>query len=165
MHKPRRAYETGHRPKFLALVDENAEGDRALRFAARRARRVGADVVLLAVVEPADDAPPLLGVADLIQDEARAKAEAQLQAARALVRAACAGEAEGLVEEGEKSSALLKAIDADEDIALLILPAPPHGQGPGHLVNALLTGEATPFPIPIAIVPAGLSDAEIDALA
>ena len=65
MHKPRRAYETGHRPKFLALVEEGPEADRALRFAARRARRVGASLLLLAVVEPDEEAPPLLGVADL----------------------------------------------------------------------------------------------------
>ncbi len=33
--KPRRAYETGHRPKFLVVVDETPEADRALYFAAR----------------------------------------------------------------------------------------------------------------------------------
>ena len=63
-HKPRRAYEAGHRPKFLALVEDGPEADRALRFAARRARRVGAAVLLLAIVEPGEEAPPLLGVAD-----------------------------------------------------------------------------------------------------
>lgn len=165
MHKPRRAYEAGHRPKFLALVDGKAEDDRALRFAARRARRVGADVVLLAVIEPIEDAPPLLGVADLIHEEGRAMAEAQLAAAREIVWAAGAGVAQGLIHEGERSSALLAVIDEDEDIALLVLPAPPHGQGPGHLINALLASEMAAFPIPIAIVPGGLTDVEIDALA
>jgi nucleotide-binding universal stress UspA family protein len=165
MHKPRRAYETGHRPKFLALVDENAEGDRALRFAARRARRVGAIVVLLAIVEPGEEAPQLLGVADLIRDEAMAKAEANLAAAAALVRAAGAGEPETLIVEGEKAVAIPTLIDADEDVALLILAAPPGRQGPGLLVNTLLKADAQDFPLPIAIVPAGLSDAEIDAVA
>ena len=145
MHKPRRAYETGHRPKFLALVEEGPEADRALRFAARRARRVGASLLLLAVVEPDEEAPPLLGAAAL------------------KVEAAGAAPPETRVEEGAKAEAILAVIDDDEDIALLVLPAA--AQGPGLLVNTLLGADASPFPIPMAIVPGGLSDREIDALA
>lgn len=163
MHKPRRAYETGHRPKFLALVEEGPEADRALRFAARRARRVGASLLLLAVVEPDEEAPPLLGVADLIRDEAHAKAGKALAAAALKVEAAGAAPPETRVEEGAKAEAILAVIDDDEDIALLVLPAA--AQGPGLLVNTLLGADASPFPIPMAIVPGGLSDREIDALA
>lgn len=162
-HKPRRAYEAGHRPKFLALVEEGPEADRALRFAARRARRVGATVVLLAIVEPGEDAPPLLGVADLIREEAMAMAEKALASAARLVVHTGAATPEWRIEEGAKAEAILTVIDADEDIALVVLPAA--AQGPGLLVNALLAADAAPFPIPIALVPGGLSDGEIDALA
>lgn len=165
MHKPRRAYETGHRPKFLALVDESPECDRALRFAARRARRVGAGIVLLAAIEPDDEAPQLLGVADLIRDEAEANAHRILAKAAAKVAKASGAACETLVREGERSAAILGLVDADEDISLLILAAPQGAQGPGLLVNTLLASDATPFPIPIAIVPAGLSDSQIDAVA
>lgn len=165
MHKPRRGYENGHRPKFLALVDESPECDRALRFAARRARRVGAGIVLLAAIEPYDEAPPLLGVADLIRDEAEAKALAILMRAAETIRALTQAEPERRTVEGERSSAILTAVDSDEDISLVILAAPRGAQGPGLLVNTLLASDATPFPVPIAIVPAGLSDAQIDAVA
>lgn len=165
MHKPRRAYEAGHRPKFLALVDESPECDRAVRFAARRARRVGAAVVLLATIEPDDDAPALLGVADLIHDEAEARARQILANAAGTVAEAAGAVAETLIRDGERSTAIIDAVDADEDISLLILAAPQGTHGPGLLVNALLASDATPFPIPIAIVPSGLSDAQIDAVA
>ena len=52
--KRRKSYEAGHRPKFLAVVDESAECGRAIRFAARRASRTGAGVVLLSIVAPAE---------------------------------------------------------------------------------------------------------------
>ena len=165
MHKPRRAYETGHRPKFLALVDESPECDRALRFAARRARRVGAGIVLLAAIEPNDEAPPLLGVADLIREEAEAKAVAILAQAADAMRALTGDEPERRTVEGERSAAVLTAVDSDEDISLVVLAAPQGAQGPGLLVNTLLASDATPFPVPIAIVPAGLTDAQIDAVA
>ena len=35
--KRRRTYEAGHRPKFLVVIDETPECDRAVYFAARRA--------------------------------------------------------------------------------------------------------------------------------
>jgi len=111
MHKPRRSYETGHRPKFLALVEEGPEADRTLRFAARRARRVGASLLLLAVVEPDEEAPPLLGVADLIREEAHAKAGKALAAAALKVEAAGAAPPETRVEEGDKAEAILAVID------------------------------------------------------
>ena len=165
MHKPRRAYETGHRPKFLAFVNDSPECDRALRFAARRARRVGAGIVLLAALETGEEAPPLLGVADLIREEAEARAQQLLADAAARVAAASGATAETVLREGERAATILATIDADEDIALLVLGAPQGAQGPGVLVDALLASDALPFPIPIAIVPAGLTDAQIDAVA
>ena len=42
--KPRRSYETWHRPKFLAVVDDTPECTRAVYFAARRAGRMEAAV-------------------------------------------------------------------------------------------------------------------------
>lgn len=70
-----------------------------------------------------------------------------------------------LIREGDRAAALLDVIDNDEDVSLLVLAASPRGQGPGLLIDSLLASDATPFPVPIAIVPAGLSNAQIDAVA
>ena len=50
----RRSYEPGHSPKFLVVIDDTPECDRALYFASRRALRTGASVLMLRVIEMHD---------------------------------------------------------------------------------------------------------------
>ena len=54
MTKKRRSYEAGHSPKFMVVIDDSPECDRALYFASRRALRVGATVLMLRVIETRD---------------------------------------------------------------------------------------------------------------
>ena len=80
--KPRRSYEAGHRPKFLVIVDETDECDRAVYFAARRAGRVGAGLAMLTVIAP-PDFQHWLGVGSVMQAEAEDEASQRLDAAAA----------------------------------------------------------------------------------
>lgn len=164
MVKRRRSYETGHRPKFLAVVDDSPECAKAVRFAARRCARIGAAIVLLGVVTPPAD-ETWLGVGEVVQAEAEAEAEALIDAAAASVRALAGLEPEKVVRIGAKADEMVKLIEADEDISLLVLAAGTGRDGPGPLVSALVGKGAGTFPIPVAIVPGHLADEEIDALA
>jgi len=164
MVKRRRSYETGHRPKFLAVVDDSAECAKAVRFAARRCARVGAAMVLLGVVTPPEH-ETWLGVGEVMQAEAEAEAEKLIEAAAAAVRSLAGLEPERVVRTGDKADEVVKLIEADEDISLLVLAAGVGREGPGPLVSALAGKSAASFPIPVAIVPGHLEDEEIDALA
>ena len=164
MVKRRRSYETGHRPKFLAVVDDSAECAKAVRFAARRCARVGAAIVLLGVVTPPEH-ETWLGVGEVMQAEAEEEAEKLIDAAAAAVRALAGIEPEKIVRTGDKADEVVKLIEADEDISLLVLAAGIGRDGPGPLVSALAGKSAGTFPIPVAIVPGFLEDEEIDALA
>jgi nucleotide-binding universal stress UspA family protein len=164
MVKRRRSYETGHRPKFLAVVDDSPECAKAVRFAARRCARVGATIVLLGVVTPPAE-ENWLGVGEVMRAEAEAEAEALIAAAAATVRSLAGLEPEKVVRTGIKADEVVKLIEADEDISLLVLAAGTGGNGPGPLVSALAGKSAGTFPIPVAIVPGHLADEEIDALA
>ena len=164
MVKRRRSYETGHRPKFLAVVDDSPECAKAVRFAARRCARVGATIVLLGVVTPPAE-ENWLGVGEVMRAEAEAEAEALITAAAASVRSLAGLEPEKVVRTGIKADEMVKLIEADEDISLLILAAGTGSSGPGPLVSALAGKSAGTFPIPVAIVPGHLADEEIDALA
>ncbi len=62
-----------------------------------------------------------------------------------------------------RSEEILKLIDEDEDIAILVLAAGTGKEGPGPLV-ATLGKTAGTFPIPIAVVPGHLADEELDAM-
>ena len=68
-----------------------------------------------------------------------------------------------MIREGETSEQILKLIDEDEDIAILVLAAGTGKEGPGPLV-ASLGKTAGDFPIPVAIVPGHLGDEDLDAL-
>jgi hypothetical protein len=70
---------------------------------------------------------------------------------------------ERVIRDGEKSEQILKLIDEDEDIAILVLAAATGKEGPGPLV-ASIGKSADAYPIPVAIVPGHLNDEELDAL-
>ena len=91
--------------------------------------------------------------------------ERLIAAAAVSVRALAGLEPEKVVRTGLKSDEVVKLIEADEDISLLVLAAGTGSNGPGPLVSALAGKSAGTFPIPVAIVPGHLADEEIDALA
>jgi nucleotide-binding universal stress UspA family protein len=160
----RRSYEAGHKPKWLVVIDDTAECDRAVYFAARRAARVGAGVLMLRVIEIEDRGQQWLGVADIMKAEADEAANAALDKYAARANGIAGITPERAIREGNTAEEILKLIEEDEDIALLVLAAGTSSEGPGPLVTGIgkTAGE---YPIPVAIVPGHLSDAEIDALA
>ncbi len=164
INRMRRAFEPGHSPKFLVIVDETEECGRAVRFAARRVLRTGARLIMLSVVD-ASDFQHWLGVGDLMKQEANERAEALIdayeQACKSLGDIAC----ERVVRTGTKADEILKLIEEDEDIAYLTLASGTGSEGPGPLVSMIGGRASQMFPVPVVIVPGSLSDAEIDALA
>jgi nucleotide-binding universal stress UspA family protein len=164
MGKQRRAYEAGHRPKFMAVVDDTPECALAVRFAARRAVRIGAAVLLLAV-GPEPEGETWLGVGDVMAAESLGKAQDNLDRAAALVRALTGLEPECIAKIGITSQEIIKLIEFDEDIAILVLAAGSGRDGPGPLVTALAGKMAASFPVPLAIVPGSLDAEAVDALA
>jgi nucleotide-binding universal stress UspA family protein len=161
--KPRRSYESGHRPRFLAVVDDTPECARAVHFATRRAGRVGADLVFLAVIAP-PESQEWLGVEDLLQAEAEEGARKLLAQAAQAARSLAGIEPILVLRTGVKADEILSLIEEDEDISLLVLAAGTGSDGPGPLV-AHLAKAAGSFPVPVAIVPGHLQEREIDALA
>ena len=163
MSLKRRSYEAGHRPKFLVIIDDSAECDRAVYYASRRAARIGAGVVMLLVIEPHDRHQQWLGVADIMRAEALEDANAALDRASGRANGIAAITPERAIREGDPTEQMLDVIEQDVDIAMLVLAANPGPEGPGPIIS-MLADVVGSFPIPVVIVPGGLSDAEIDAL-
>ena len=159
----RRSYEAGHKPKFLVLVDEGEECRKAVYFACRRAFRVGAEVLLLRVIKPCLDEVALFGVAEIMRSDAQKEAEELLARSLDLARSLCGTSADTVVREGDAAREIFKLINGDRDIAMLVLAANSSPEGPGVLVSELGRTAGT-YPVPVVIVPAHLTDAEIDAL-
>jgi nucleotide-binding universal stress UspA family protein len=163
MSRKRRAYEAGHKPKYLVIIDESPECDRAVYYGSRRAARTGAGMLMLLVIEPHDRHQQWLGVADIMKAEAHEAANAILDRFASRANGAAGITPERAIREGEKAQEILTLIDEDEDIAILVLAAGTGTEGPGPLVSNLGKTAGT-FPIPVAIVPGHLSDEDLDAM-
>jgi nucleotide-binding universal stress UspA family protein len=152
-----------HRRKFLVVIDETPECDRAVYFASRRAARTGGKLVMLAV--PAvPGTQEWLGVGELMRAEAREEAERRLDEFAARARNLAGLDPERVVREGSKAEEIQKLIQEDREIAILVLAAGTSAEGPGPLVSSLAGAGSGSFPIPITIVPGHLGDAQLDAL-
>jgi nucleotide-binding universal stress UspA family protein len=160
----RRSNESGHRPKFLVVIDDTEEFDRALYFAARRAMRTNSGVSLLAVVDPAGF-NEWLGVGSVIQQEAEEAASSMLNRAAMRAREISGIQPDLVMKSGPRSEQILQLIEEDEDISFLVLAASSSVDGPGPLVSTLAAKSSGTFPVPIVIVPGAMTDEEIEALA
>jgi nucleotide-binding universal stress UspA family protein len=163
MSSKRRSYESGHRPKYLIVIDDSDECDRAVYYASRRSARTGAGVVMLRVIETKDRNSQWLGVADIMRAEAHDDAQAILAHFAARAEAIAGITPEQIIREGEIATEILNQIEEDEDIAILVLAAGTGNDGPGPLV-ADLSHSAGTFPIPVAIVPGHLGDQDLDTM-
>jgi hypothetical protein len=68
-----------------------------------------------------------------------------------------------VIREGVPGEQILDVIDKDVDISMLVLAANPGAEGPGPIITTMAKTVGS-FPIPLVIVPGGLTDDEIDAL-
>ncbi len=146
------------RLKFLLIASDCPEARLAAYFTARRARRSGAGVLLLAVVEPAQ-----FGHWAAVNDEMRAegweKAEALMDEFSAAIEGETGEPPEKLIREGRVVDEIRSLIGEDPSIAILFLGASADASGPGPLVEAL---SARPVylgarPIPVTVVPGTLT--------
>ena len=149
---------------FLVVVDQSEEMQVALRFAARRAQHTGGRVAMLHVIEPADF-QHWMTVGDLMREEARSEAEQLLQRLATRVNELTGQLPILYLREGDRRDELLKLIDEEPSIQILVLAANVGQGGPGPLVSALTGRFLSRLRIPMTIVPGNLSDEDIDAIA
>ncbi|RUM98544.1 universal stress protein [Pseudaminobacter arsenicus] len=154
--------EAGHRRKFLAIIDDTPECERAVAYASRRAKSTGGVLVLLYVIEPGDF-QHWLGVEKIMREEAMANAKAALDGYASKIRETLGIEPELVVREGKPTEELHHLIEEDQDIAILVLAAGAGKEGPGPLV-ASVAGKGAAFPIPVTVVPQHLSDEDLESL-
>lgn len=158
----RQGRRDGGKRKFLAVIDETPECGRAAAYAARRAEASGGAAVFLYVIEPGDF-QHWLGVEQIMRAEANEEAQARLSRVADEIRESVGIEPETVVREGRTLEEIRAVIEADREIAILVLAASDSTEGPGPLVSAV-AGRSSPFPIPVTIVPATLTDEDIESL-
>ena len=154
-------YETEYKRKFLVVIDETEECDRALTFAAFRVKRTGGTVVLVTVIPKPEFIG--MGVEDVLRAEAVEEAERNLDERLARIKEIGDVRAETVIREGNGAEQIEQLIDKDHGIAILVLAASKSTEGPGPLVTHF-AARANALPIPLTIVPGRMSDEEIIAI-
>jgi nucleotide-binding universal stress UspA family protein len=163
LSRKRRSHEAGHKRKYLVVIDDSPECDRAVYWASQRATRTNSSLIMLRVIATEDRNQQWLGVADIMKAEAHEEANAALDKFASRANGIAGLTPERSIREGEVSEEILKLIEEDEDIAILVLAAGTGNEGPGPLVTNL-SKTAGGYPIPVAIVPGHLNDEELDAM-
>ncbi|MEO1700656.1 MAG: universal stress protein [Pseudomonadota bacterium] len=163
MVKQRLSTRDGHRRKFLAIIDETPECERAVVYAARRADSTGGGLVLLYVIE-SSEFQHWLGVEQVMREEAMAEAQRRISKYSELARDTVNTVPEEVIREGTAVEQIHQLIEDDQEIAIMVLAASPSKDGPGPLVSSV-AGRGAAFPIPVTVVPANLSDEDIACLA
>ena len=152
-----------HRSKFLVIVDDSKELSVAIRFAAKRAQSTKGGVILLNVIEQFDP-QQWQSIEDIILQEAREKAQEKLQKWSKIINDLTDIVPELIVKEGTTSEKIMETLEEDNAIRFLVLAAAEADQ-PGPLVSLLAGQKSGKLPVPVVIIPQGLSDDVIDDLA
>ena len=151
-----------HRSKFLVIVDDSNELNVAIRFAAKRAQSTKGGVILLNVIEQFDP-QQWQSIEDIILQEARDKAQEKLQKWSKVINDLTGVVPELMVKEGVISEKIIETLGEDNAIRFLVLAAAESDQ-PGPLVSLLAGQKSGKLPVPVVIIPQGLSDDVIDDL-
>ena len=149
--------------QFLVVVDNTPECRKALRFAWRRAQRTGAGVTLLRVIDPVDF-QHWLAVEERMREEALEEAEILLKGLADEVQQQSEILPELVVREGPIRDVVIKLIDEDHAVRILVLGAGSGSDGPGPLVSQMAGKMSGAMRVPVTVVPGNLSDDQLDVL-
>lgn len=151
---------------LLCISDDSPECRDAVFFGALRAARTQAKLTILRVIEPMD--PGLwASMGEAMRDRLRLEALDDLQRLSDIAWSASAASPDLVVKEGGMESQIRAFIDETPSVKTLLLAASSSRGGLGPLVGAALRGGFSfgHRAVAIMIVPAGLSDQELDDLA
>ena len=149
---------------FLVVVDETPELKLAIRYACLRAKKTGGRVAMAHVTAP-EDMQEWIGVSRLIKEESRQQAEALMQKMAAEVQKLSGAMPVLYFREGDRREEVMKLIDEEPSVSILVLGAATGPKGPGPLVQALTSKYVGKLRVPVTIVPGNLTADDIDHVA
>tara|TARA_B100000579_G_scaffold389673_1_gene363655 strand:+ start:659 stop:1096 length:438 start_codon:yes stop_codon:yes gene_type:complete len=144
-------------------MDNSPEFLNALHYAATRAAKTGGGVEILAVITP-EQQTHWLGVAETMRAEARQAIEESFKIFANWMKEELKLEAELVIREGEKATEVLNQIQEDPEVGILVLGANNSSDGPGPLINQLVSRDGGNLPIPVTIVPGSMTKERIEAV-
>jgi len=150
--------------KFLIVVDESEELEKAVYFAANRAIHTDGELSLLYIVDPAVNAQ-WSRIENLIEQEATSEAKKLCRIWSQKIKSRFNIESEVIIKMGDRCEELLKLVKEDKNIRFLVLASNANNEDPGPLIKALTGKRIKDLSIPIVVIPGSLSEKDIDLIA
>ena len=150
--------------KFLIVIDESEELEKAIYFAANRAIHTDGKLSLLYIVDPAVNAQ-WSRIGNLIEQEATSEAKKLCRIWSQKIKSRFGIESEVIIKMGDRCEELLKLVEEDKNIRFLVLASSANNEEPGPLIKALTGKKIKYLSIPMVVIPGSLSEKEIDLIA
>jgi nucleotide-binding universal stress UspA family protein len=150
--------------KFLVVIDESKELEKAIYFAANRAIHTEGELSLLYIVDPAVNAQ-WSRIENLIEQEATSEAKKLCRIWSQKIKSRFGIESEVIIKMGDRCEELLKLVQEDRSIRFLVLASSANNEEPGPLIKALTGKKIKNLSIPMVIIPGSLSEKDIDLIA
>jgi nucleotide-binding universal stress UspA family protein len=150
--------------KFLIVIDESKELEKAIYFAANRAIHTEGELSLLYIVDPAVNAQ-WSRIENLIEQEATSEAKKLCRIWSQKIKSRFGIESEVIIKMGDRCEELLKLVQEDTSIRFLVLASSANNEEPGPLIKALTGKKIKNLSIPMVIIPGSLSEKDIDLIA
>jgi nucleotide-binding universal stress UspA family protein len=150
--------------KFLIIIDESKELEKAIYFAANRAIHTEGELSLLYIVDPAVNAQ-WSRIENLIEQEATSEAKKLCRIWSQKIKSRFGIESEVIIKMGDRCEELLKLVQEDTSIRFLVLASSANNEEPGPLIKALTGKKIKNLSIPMVIIPGSLSEKDIDLIA
>tara|TARA_B110000967_G_C18350907_1_gene301205 strand:+ start:51 stop:512 length:462 start_codon:yes stop_codon:yes gene_type:complete len=150
--------------KFLIVIDESKELEKAIYFAANRAIHTEGELSLLYIVDPAANAQ-WSRIENLIEQEATSEAKKLCRIWSQKIKSRFGIESEVIIKMGDRCEELLKLVQEDRSIRFLVLASSANNEEPGPLIKALTGKKIKNLSIPMVIIPGSLSEKDIDLIA
>lgn len=148
------------KPKYLVCVDQRDESRTALHLAAAKADARGGSLTIIHVLPPADF-QSLQAVADRMQDEQRAEAEAMMKKLAADAYNTYGVHPAVALREGPVGDEIIAAVAEDTDATMLVLGIAEHTKGRGKLAAWLASQLGIKLFVPLLMVPGNLTERQL----
>lgn len=149
--------------KHLVCVDGSDSSRIALIFACKKAIRRGGTVGILHVVPPAD-VQNLFGVADKVREERRQEADVLVRTLQQAAFQATGITPTALVREGRIGEEIINATLEDSEVSMLVLGASGRSGERKSLLSWLAEQLGDRLLVPLMLVPANLTDLQMEEL-
>lgn len=146
---------------FLTIIDETKEMYSAIRYASLRASRVEGRVVILYTFE-SPDFSHWQAIENIAEEELRKEAEEKIKDYESVIMKFCQKKPKKYLMKGDRIDCILKFLESNKFVSNLILAASSSAGGPGPLISGFTGKYRTKLKVPLTIIPADLSEEEID---